>query len=141
MIENSKNEYPKPSLTVDVIVVHDNEVLLIKRLNDPFKDSWALPGGYVDEGEDIIEAAARELSEETNIKDLPLNQMGTYGKPGRDPRGWVVSVAYWSKLETKPAFKAGDDAKEAKWFPLAELPNLAFDHKEILNDFISKVIS
>ena len=128
--------YPRPSLTVDVAIVtiEDNpHVLLIQRRADPFAGTWALPGGFVDENERLIDAARRELVEETGVDQLVLEQLHTFADPGRDPRGWTVSVAYLARVrpnELKP--KAGDDAAAVKWFPLSNLPVLAFDHDKIL---------
>lgn len=125
-------------VTVDIVLWNTNrtEILLIKRKNDPFKDCWALPGGFVDENEDLELAAKRELKEETNVDVQDLRQIGAFGKPGRDPRGHMVSVAYSAVLNCLQEIKALDDAKEVKWFIINELPKLAFDHKEIINKAI-----
>jgi 8-oxo-dGTP diphosphatase len=122
-------------VTVDVIVINKNtdEILLIKRLNEPFKDCWALPGGFVDENEDLEQAARRELFEETNIKTDKMTQIGAFGTPNRDPRGHMISIAYQTDLIDNQIVKAKDDAKETKWFSINDLPELAFDHLEILN--------
>ena len=128
--------YPRPSLTVDVALdtrEASPRVLLIQRKADPFKGKWALPGGFVDENERLVDAARRELNEETGIEQADLEQLHTFGDPGRDPRGWTVSVAYLALVspdQLKPV--AGDDAAEVGWFTLAELPPLAFDHADIL---------
>lgn len=128
--------FPRPSVTVDVAIVtiEDNpRILLIQRKADPFAGKWALPGGFVDENERLIDAAARELKEETGVDQLILEQLHTFGDPERDPRGWTVSVVYLTRVipnELKP--KAGDDAAAVKWFPLNDLPDLAFDHAKIL---------
>jgi len=128
--------YPRPAVTVDLIILRmqDNtpEVLLIKRANDPFEGKWALPGGFVDEDESLESAAARELHEETGLTGLILTQMHTFGNPGRDPRGHTVSVAYVGYLPLGAEATAGDDAAEAGWFKLNELPGLAFDHNVII---------
>lgn len=130
--------YPRPALTADVVLFVKNDketrVLLIRRGKEPFMDSWALPGGFVDENEDIKDAALRELKEETGIVGLDLIQVGAYGKPGRDPRGHTVSVVYTAILDSEPEYQAGDDAAEAGWFTIDELPGLAFDHEEIITD-------
>lgn len=125
-------------VTVDIVLWNTNrtEILLIKRKNDPFKDCWALPGGFVDENEDLELAAKRELKEETNVDVQDLLQIGAFGKPGRDPRGHMVSVAYSAVLNCLQEIKALDDAKEVKWFTINELPKLAFDHKEIIKKAI-----
>lgn len=128
--------FPRPSLTVDVALVTREpqpRVLLIQRRADPFQGQWALPGGFVDENERLIDAARRELREETGLEATDLEQVHTFGDPGRDPRGWTVSVAYLAVVSPerlKPV--AADDAADVDWFPLADLPPLAFDHAEIL---------
>jgi 8-oxo-dGTP diphosphatase len=128
--------YPRPSLTVDIALVTRDAaqwVLLIQRKADPFQGKWALPGGFVHENEPLIDAARRELKEETGIEQADLEQLHTFGDPGRDPRGWTVSVAYLALVspdQLKPV--AGDDAAAVGWFPLAKLPPLAFDHADIL---------
>ena len=132
--------YPRPALTVDVALVRgseaDREVLLIQRAADPFEGSWALPGGFVDENEPLEEAARRELAEETGLTDVGrLTQLGTYGDPGRDPRGWTVSVVFFARLEAGgPEVRGGDDAADARWFAVWDLPQLAFDHDRIVED-------
>lgn len=125
-------------LTVDMVVFNENrnEILLIKRKNNPFKDCWALPGGFVDENEDLEEAAKRELKEETNVTVSEVIQIGAFGKPGRDPRGHMVSVAFSTQLTSQQDIKPLDDAKEVKWFFINNLPDLAFDHEEIINKVI-----
>lgn len=125
-------------VTVDVLVINKNtdEILLIKRLNEPFKNHWALPGGFVDENEDLEQAARRELYEETNIETDKMIQIGTFGKPYRDPRGHMVSVAYQTDLIENQIVKAKDDAKDVKWFSINALPELAFDHLEIINSIL-----
>ena len=132
-------EYPRPSVTVDIVVYgYDGgkqlKLLLIKRGSDPYKGSWALPGGFVDMDENLETAALRELEEETGVKDLYVEQLFTFGQPGRDPRGRVISVAYFSlvNLQDHPV-AAASDADKAEWFPLNELPELAFDHSTIIS--------
>ena len=124
--------FPRPALTVDIIIFRISEsqpeVLLIKRANEPFKDQWALPGGFVDKDEPLADAASRELREEAGLKGILLTQMHTFGNPGRDPRGHTVSVVYVGYLPLGAQARAGDDASEAQWFRVDELPELAFDH-------------
>ncbi|AIG29765.1 NUDIX hydrolase [Flavobacterium psychrophilum] len=122
-------------VTVDAVIIRkstDNQLLLIKRKNEPFQNCWALPGGFVDENEDLEVAAKRELEEETQIKIDSLQQFGTFGKPFRDPRGHMISVAYFGEVPENTIAIASDDAKEVAWFAVNELPNLAFDHQEII---------
>ncbi len=131
-------EYPRPALTVDIVVFagqpNARRVLLIRRAEEPFIGRWALPGGFVDEDEPLERAARRELEEETGLAvDTPFVQVGTFGDPGRDPRGWTVSVVFGVVLTGEPpAVVGGDDAHEAAWHPLDELPPLAFDHDVVL---------
>lgn len=107
-------------------------VLLIKRKIDPFKDCWALPGGLVEEDESLEKAVERELQEETNVTIDYLEQLYTFGKPGRDPRNRVVSVAHFALVKPEHhTIKADTDAKEVAWFPVNDLPELAFDHAQI----------
>lgn len=135
-------EYPRPAVCVDMIILNDNrsEVLLIQRKNNPYADFWAFPGGFVDENEDLPDAALRELNEETGIQKIALKQFKTYGTPGRDPRGHVVSVVYYGFCSKNTLFAAADDAKDAQWFSLKSLPILAFDHKQIMQDFCEKIL-
>jgi 8-oxo-dGTP diphosphatase len=129
-------DYPRPALTVDLVLATREarpRVLLIKRKKDPFAGKWALPGGFVDEGEALAQAARRELEEETGTTVEEMEQLYTAGDPGRDPRGWTVSVAYLCRVDAnqlKPT--AADDAAAVDWFPLDELPELAFDHAMLL---------
>ena len=141
-------DYPRPALTVDCVIFgqdpqnnQETKVLLIQRAHEPFVDKWAIPGGFVDANETALQAAKRELEEETNLKGIEMHQMHTFTTPGRDPRGWVVSIAYHAVVnihECKPI--AGDDARNATWFPVSELPEMAFDHNDILKMAIEKVL-
>lgn len=130
-------------VAVDVLLFKeiDNStfILLIKRKNVPFINSWALPGGFVDKNEDLEDAAKRELEEETQIKVKGLEQLKAFGKPFRDPRNHVVSIAFVGYVTSETEAFAGDDAKEAKWFSLKDLPKLAFDHDEIINFALLKL--
>jgi len=128
------NRIPHFYMTADALLVAGNEVLLIRRKNEPFRGKWALPGGFVDAEERIPNAALRELEEETGITGVPLKEFGTYGEPGRDPRGRVVCVVYWAHLPEKPTATANDDAAECGWFDLDHPPEMAFDHAQILAD-------
>lgn len=133
-------DYPRPALTVDCVIIDGDRVLLIKRGKEPFAGRWALPGGYVNEGETVEQAAVRELEEETGLRlkagpmaaDLKL--VGVFSKPGRDPRGWVVSVAFVAILDDSEDIrvKAGDDAAEVEWVTIKAPDQLAFDHDDIV---------
>ena len=135
---NKKSKYvydwPRPMVTVDAVVFYVTEgaakLLLINRKNDPFKDKWAIPGGFIGIDEELDDAVARELSEETGLTGVPLEQLHTFGKPGRDPRGRQITVAYMGIIkEGLDRIKAGDDAAEAQWFDINDLPpDMAFDH-------------
>ena len=140
-------EYPRPSLTVDCIIFGLDEssrlkVLLIQRAKEPFKNHWALPGGFVDENETLEAAALRELQVETGVSDVFIEQLFTFGTPGRDPRGRVVTVAYYALINlAEHKIGADTDAQDVKWFPINELPPLAFDHAEILETAITRLRS
>lgn len=129
-------DYPRPAVTVDLVLVTEEErprVLLIRRRHEPFAGTWALPGGFVDENESLETAARRELREEAGLDVGELEQLHTFGDPGRDPRGWTVSVAYLARVDAdRLAPRADDDAAEVDWHNLDELPALAFDHAKIL---------
>jgi len=128
--------FPRPALTVDVALIKEGrdgpEILLIERDHPPFAGHWALPGGFVDEYEPLEAAARRELFEETGLEPPTLQQLGAFGDPGRDPRGWTVTVVFWTRITSDVTPRAGDDAAAARWWPLDALPPLAFDHADIV---------
>ena len=130
--------YPRPMVTVDVVTFTVREerlqVLLVQRRNPPFAGRWALPGGFVGMDESLEEAALRELAEETGVAQAYLEQLYTYGAPDRDPRGRVITVAYFALIPAGTPIRpeGGDDAAQARWFATADLPPLAFDHAEIV---------
>lgn len=142
-MEKYTYDYPRPAVTSDIAVLRLEklpEILLIKRKEDPFQGKWALPGGFMEMEESLEEAARRELEEETGIKAGELIRFDTYDKPGRDPRGRTITqvfVLVWKKEMGIP--QAGDDAADLSWFPLNELPELAFDHSLILADVIRMI--
>ena len=136
------------AITADVLLFAQDDagtwrVLLIERGHDPFAGQWALPGGYVEVGETFEQAAVRELAEETGVLMWgdDLDRVGIYDDPQRDPRGRVVSVAFAAVLDTLPTAVGGDDARQARWWPMAEVLDvdfgpLAFDHDQILADAV-----
>ena len=129
-------KYPHPAVTADCLVFAHTEngleLLLIQRRNEPCKGKWAFPGGFMNIDETTADAACRELKEEAGLVVEDLRRVGVYDAVDRDPRERVITVAYYTILD-KPAEVSGlDDAAQAKWFLLSELPDLAFDHKEIL---------
>lgn len=137
-------EYPHPAVTVDAVVFGyddaDLKVLLIQREQPPYRGKWALPGGFVRLEEKLEHAARRELHEETGITAPYLEQLYTFGEPKRDPRERVISVAYYALVKlTDHAVRAASDALNVAWFPVADLPRLAFDHEEILETALRRL--
>ena len=136
--------YERPSVTVDVVIfsLHNDDlrVLLIQRKYEPYQGAWAIPGGFVQMGESLEEAARRELMEETAVSNVYLEQLFTFGQPDRDPRTRVITIAYIALVPydaIQP--QAGDDAAEAAWFSMNDLPDLAFDHQEILDYALTRL--
>lgn len=141
------SDYPIISVTVDVVCLArrdgERQVLLVERGSDPFQGKLAFPGGFVDIDEDLEDAALRELREETSLAAPGvLEQLGAYGRPGRDPRGRTVSIVYLALPDEAAAVRGGDDAADAGWYPITELlqdpGRLAFDHAEILRDALAR---
>ena len=130
-------KYPHPAVTADCIVFacqnEKTQVLLIKRGSEPCKDMWALPGGFMNINESAEEAAIRELKEETGIDVKEVTQVGAYSKVDRDPRERVITIAFYTVIDNPVKAVGQDDAKQAEWFTLDNLPTLAFDHSEILS--------
>lgn len=130
-------DYPRPSVTVDVVILTavegDLRVLLVKRGKWPFEGLWAIPGGFITMDESLETAAQRELQEETNLSGIYLEQLYTFGDPGRDLRTRVITVVYYALIDSaRLDIRAADDAADARWFSMYELPPLAFDHDKIL---------
>ena len=138
----SKTEAPRVTADIVIFTIDDGELktLLVKRKLEPFKSLWALPGGFVKKGENLAEAAARELKEETGVSGAYLEQLYTFGDPKRDPRGRVITVAYFALMQRyQLKIKASSDATEAKLFSVSSLPKLAFDHGEILEYALTRL--
>ncbi|MBO7438373.1 MAG: NUDIX hydrolase [Bacteroidales bacterium] len=133
-------KYPMPSVTTDTIVIRGEgitrQVLLIKRKRDPYKNCWAFPGGFTEEGETLEQSAARELEEETGVQCQFLSQFKAFGDPGRDPRGRTITIVFYAYVDEDTEAVANDDAADVDWFDLNNLPALAFDHAKILEEFI-----
>ena len=132
-------KYPRPSVTADCIVFTkepDAKVLLIQRADEPYKGSWAFPGGFMNMDETTEQCAIRELEEETGIKLCKIHQIGAYSRVDRDPRGRTVTVAYLAVIDAPREVIGQDDAAKAEWFLLSDLPHLAFDHYDIIQDAI-----
>ncbi len=136
-------EYPRFAVTVDaVLLARENDqqhVLLILRGNPPFENMWALPGGYVDMDETTADAAMRELAEETGVEGMALQRLDVFDKVDRHPTERNISVAYYALLNEKVEAKAHDDAKDVRWFNINELPDLAFDHHDIIQSAIGRL--
>lgn len=138
-------DWPRPTVSVDAVVFafFDSKarLLLVNRGREPFKGQWALPGGFVGIDEELEDAVARELNEETGLSDVKLEQIYTFGKCGRDPRGRQITIVFMGiATEGLNKIKAGDDAAKARWFDIQNLPGgLAFDHNEIIQFAVSKL--
>jgi len=133
--------YPRASVTVDIVILcryeKQTKLLLIQRGNEPYKNKWAFPGGFIEMDEMLVESAVRELHEETGLQGVKLQQFRAYGDPGRDPRGRTVSVVFYGFTDIKNSIVAGaDDAKNAAWFSLDEIPDMAFDHNLVLDELV-----
>lgn len=137
--------FERPSVTVDVVIFslvnhNDLQVLLVKRKEAPYKGMWAIPGGFVQMNESLEDAALRELKEETDVANVYIEQLYTFGNPQRDPRTRVITVAYFALVPYDAIIpQAGDDAEETSWFSMFDLPELAFDHAEILEYAITRL--
>ena len=136
--EKHTYDYPRPAVTVDVVCFRDsfasNHIGLVRRGAGPFKDDWALPGGFINLDESLEEGARRELEEETGVADVYLEQLYTFGEPDRDPRERVITVAWYALVPTDEIdIKAGSDAEGVSWIGMQDLPELAFDHQDILD--------
>jgi 8-oxo-dGTP diphosphatase len=132
-------KYPRPAVTADCIVITkeaEPKVLLIQRGIDPYKGCWAFPGGFMNIDETTEQCAIRELEEETGLKVDTINQIGAYSKVARDPRGRSITVAYLAIIDAPVKVTGQDDAAKAEWWPLSSLPELAFDHGDIMADAI-----
>ena len=136
-------KYPRPAVTADCVVITNEpqpKVLLIQRGAEPFKGAWAFPGGFMNMDETTEQCAIRELEEETGLKVAKVHQIGAYSKVDRDPRGRTITVAYLAIIDSTENVIGQDDAAKAEWFPITELPHLAFDHYDIMKDAITAYV-
>lgn len=135
-------DYPRPAVTTDCVIFgydgKELKVLLIERGIEPFKGCWAFPGGFLNMDEDALAGARRELKEETGLEDAFIEQFHTFSEPGRDPRGRVITIAHYALVKIQEV-EGGDDAAQAIWFPIGEVPPLAFDHDRILRMAMSRL--
>ena len=135
-------DYPRPAVTTDCVIFgydgKELKVLLIERGIEPFKGCWAFPGGFLNMDEDALAGARRELKEETGLEDAFIEQFHTNSEPGRDPRGRVRTIAHYALVKIQEV-EGGDDAAQARWFPIGEVPPLAFDHDRILRMAMSRL--
>lgn len=134
--------YPRPAVTTDAIVMSPQRtVLLIERGREPYQGTWALPGGFIEMDEELETACRRELEEETGIKLNQLKQFKAYGGVNRDPRHRTISIIFYCFTDSEIQPTAGDDAANAQWFSIYDLPELAFDHGLILDEFRKEILS
>jgi 8-oxo-dGTP diphosphatase len=141
---NYSYDYPRPAVSADIAVLRKTgqslEILLIQRKNPPFQGMWALPGGFMEIDETLEETAARELREETGLKDVELKQLQIFSQVDRDPRTRVVTVVFYGMVSHENSFaKGGDDAEKADWFEINNLPSLGFDHSQIIRQLLERI--
>lgn len=137
-------DYPRAAVSADIILFSRFEerdyVLLIRRDRPPFEGCWAFPGGFIEMDETLEESALRELEEETGLKGIALKQFHTYGNPGRDPRHRAITVAFIGVCDGLPKVTGMDDARDAAWHPIDAVPQLGFDHDDIMKDALKEFI-
>jgi len=135
-------DYPRPAVTVDALIIaplgKEQFILSVERGNEPFKNRWALPGGFMNMDETLLQACLRELQEETGLKLNNMEQFRVFDTLDRDPRHRTISVVFYAYLSEIQPVIGGDDAAKASWFPLSQLPPLAFDHAAIVTEFLKK---
>lgn len=135
--DKTRNVPVTPLLTVDIVIIYQGRLVLVKRKNPPFQDIFAIPGGFVEIGETVETAAVREAKEETGLEIRLLKLLGVYSDPSRDPRGHTVSVCFLAAGSGN--LKAGSDAKDTGLFGIDEIPELAFDHNKIIENSRSDI--
>jgi 8-oxo-dGTP diphosphatase len=139
-------DYPRPALTTDAVIFYlkpedELNILLIQRKNEPFKGKWALPGGFIEERETLEQCVSREVEEETGLSDIKFYQLEAFSQPERDPRHRTITVAFWGFCKNSSNLNPGSDALTAKWFGINELPELAFDHDQIIKKALVKALA
>ena len=137
-VNQSSMHYQVRPTTVDPVLIHDEKILLVKRAKPPYKGSWVLPGGYIDWNETAEQAVVRELWEETGVRSKVIRQVGVYSDPKRDPRQ-TIAVAFLLKRTGGRLKRDMDETKDVRWFSLAKLPKLGFDHKKIVRDALKEL--
>lgn len=138
-------KYPRPAVTTDAVIFNlmkDDKlnVLLIKRQNEPFKDQWALPGGFIEETETLEQCVEREIEEETGLTGVRFFPLEAFSQPDRDPRHRTITFAFWGFCKKSPMLRPGSDAINAEWFGINNLPTLAFDHEKILKKALVRAL-
>lgn len=135
-------KYPRPAVTTDCVILGFDKgglsVLLVQRGSEPYKGCWAFPGGFLNMDEDAETGAKRELNEETGFVTETIEQFGAFSSVDRDPRGRVITIAFYALVQKK-SVRGGDDAADARWFPIDRIPRLAFDHDEVLNQALQSL--
>lgn len=137
--------HPRPAVTTDAVIFTLNEqddlqVLLIQRLNEPFKNGWALPGGFVEMDETLENCVSREIKEETGLTGIKFYQLAAFSKTDRDPRHRTISIAFWGFCKRDSKLAPGSDATNAQWFDINKLPILAFDHEDIIKKALTRAL-
>lgn len=138
-------QYPMNAVTTDAVIfdmksVDSLSVLLIQRDNEPFKGGWALPGGFLEIDETLEECVAREIFEETGLQGIKFYQLGAFSQPDRDPRHRTVTIAFWGFCTDDSNLIAGSDAANVQWFEIKNLPQMAFDHEEIIKKALVRAL-
>jgi 8-oxo-dGTP diphosphatase len=138
-------QYPRPAVTADAVIFNLMEdeklnVLLIKRKNDPFKGYWALPGGFIEETETLEKCVEREIKEETGLEGIKFYPLEAFSEPDRDPRHRTITFAFWGFCKKNPVLTSGSDAEAAEWFKIDQLPELAFDHEQVIKKALVRAL-
>lgn len=138
-------DYPRPAVTTDAVIFNIKSddtlnILLIQRKNEPFRGSWALPGGFIEPEETLEQCVAREVAEETGLESIKFYPLTPFSDPDRDPRHRTISFAYWGFCKKNPKLTPASDAINARWFPVKDLPEVAFDHEKIIKKALERAL-